>query len=265
MEPGQLKIVQVLTILISVLALVASGGGLLIKDLYRDIDPIKAAWFGNDLITFAIVVPGLLLSMKLSGNGSMRALLIWMGLLGYIAYNYAFYLFGAAFNSFFLCYAAIFSLSIYVLSIALSCLDTKQIRSCFSYRTPTKLIAGYLLFISLPLGIIELSYCINFILTEEIPAPPSLIFALDLSIVVPNTALAAILLLKRHPWGYILGSMMLIKAFTYGLALSISTALIANLSISGKWDRLMPFYVFVAVGGFIGSLILLKNLKEMTQ
>jgi hypothetical protein len=83
--------------------------------------------------------------------------------------------------------------------------------------------------------------------------------------VVPNTALAAILLWRHNAWGYILGAMMLVKAFTYGVVLCISTALIAGFSLTGNWDPLMPFYVFVALGGLIGSLVLLGNLKPHIQ
>ncbi len=261
MRTEQLKLSYQLSVIIAILSVLASAGGLFLKGLYRDSDFIRTAWLGNDLVTLAVAVPILVIALLLSKRGSERAQLVWMGLLGYMFYNYAFYLFGAAFNGFFLIYVALFALSIYALAFGLFQLDVNGVSKKFSERTPVKWISIYLLFISLPLGVIEGSQCINFLFTGKIPEPPALIFALDLSIVVPNTALAAVLLWRRKPWGYVLGSMMLVKAFIYGVVLCLSTALIAGFRVAGNWDPLMPFYGLVAVGGLVGSLILLSNLK----
>ena len=91
-----------LSAIIIVLALVASLGGLFIKDIYRDNTFVTAAWNGNDFVTLVIALPLLVVSLILSMRGSQRAQLVWLGMLDYMLYNYAFYLFGAAFNSFFL-------------------------------------------------------------------------------------------------------------------------------------------------------------------
>lgn len=257
---AHLKISFILSLIIIILSTIAAAGGLFITDLYFDSDTIKTVWQGNDLVTLAVVVPLLIVALVFSRRGGERAFLVWMGLLAYMIYNYAFYLFGAAFNSFFLLYVVIFSLSIYALVLGLSGVDVNIISKKFSDKTPIKLISIFLLFISLPLAFAEVSQCINYIITGKVPEAPSLIFALDLSMVVPNTALSAILLWKHSPWGYVLAAMMLVKAFSYGLVLSVGTALIA-FNPAGKWDPLMPFYVFVAAGGLIGSIVRLYNLK----
>jgi hypothetical protein len=145
-----------------------------------------------------------------------------------MVYNFAFYLFGATFNSFFLLYVALFSLSIYALILGLSNADAKSMINKFSDKTPEKWISFFLLFISLPLAIVEAGQCINYIKTGQVPTAPSLIFALDLSIVVPNTVLPAVLLWKHKPWVYVLAAIMLVKAFTYGLVLIVGTTLIAD-------------------------------------
>jgi len=261
MLAAPLKTSYQLTIIIAILAAVAAAGGLSLAGLYRDSYPYKTAWLGNDLVTLLVVVPLLIISLVFSQRGSQRGKLVWLGLLSYLFYNYAFYLFGAAFNWFFLLYVALFSLAIYTLALGLYTLDVRGLSNNFRPETPRISISLFLLFVSLPLGIFEIGQCLNFIFTNKVPAVPSLIFALDLSIVVPNTVLAAILLWKKHPWGYVLSLIMLVKAFTYGLVLSLSTALIASFSLTSTWDPLMPFYVFVAFGGLIGSVVLLINLK----
>jgi hypothetical protein len=92
--------VLILSATVTLLTAVASAGGLLINNLYRDNDFVKQAWRSNDIVTLFIAVPLLIISIFLSQKGSQRWLLIRIGLLGYIFYNFAFYLFGAAFNFF---------------------------------------------------------------------------------------------------------------------------------------------------------------------
>jgi hypothetical protein len=261
MRNDNFKWCYVLSILTVGLATIAAVGGLTISKLYNDAELIRRIWKGNDIVTLALVVPLFIITMLLSKRGSIHARLVWMGLLGYTLYNYAFYLFGAAFNKFFLLYVAIFALSVYALIIGLSSINMRALKTGLTKTKAYKWISVYLLFIALPLGLFEVNQCINYVITGNSPTAPPLIFALDLSIIVPNSALAAILLWKGSVWGYVLGTIMLVKAFTYGLVLSITTALVAGFRLSGNWDPLMPFYVFVTVGGFLCVSILLSKLK----
>lgn len=127
------------------------------------------------------------------------------------------------------------------------------------------LIAIMLFFVEM--GMIS-SYFQTGILPETIKLtghPTSIVFALDLSIVVPVSVVTAFLLWKRNTWGYILGMIMLLKGFIYGLVLSIGTALLAYSPAFGKWDPLMPLYLVLVFGGFICSWVMLKNLKKETK
>ncbi len=248
-----------LSTIILILAAVASAGGLLLPDLYRDSDFFKISWKANDIITLFVVVPLTIITIKFYKNGSQKSHLLLMGLIAYMLYNYAFYLFGTVFNKFFLLYVAIFALSIYALIFGLSGPDIKNIISGFSQNTPIRWIAAYLFFTTIPLLIVEGSQCVKFIISGKEPAVPPLIFALDLSIVIPNSLLAGFLLWNRKPWGYILSLVMLVKGFAYGLALCLGTIFLAYSKAYGKWDPLMPFYMVIALGGFIGCFLLFKN------
>jgi hypothetical protein len=251
------------------LATVASIGGLFINNLYRDNDFVKSAWFTNDLITLFVAVPILVVSLWQAGKGSLKGQLIWMGMLGYMGYNFAFYLFGAAFNIFFVLYVALFSISVIALILGLSNLDIQAIAKQFSPKTPVKGISVYILLIAIMLFMVEMGMVVNFLVTGNLPLtitqtghPTAVVFAMDLSIVIPLSVTATVLLWKRRAWGYLTGMIMLLKGFTFGLVLSIGTTLLAYSPAYGKWDPLMPFYVVLVLGGFIGCWALLKNLKE---
>jgi hypothetical protein len=261
----------ILSVTVTLLAAVASAGGLLINNLYRDNDFVKSAWYTNDIITLFVAVPLLIVSMFLSQKGSQRWLLIWIGLIGYTFYNFAFYLFGAAFNLFFLVYTALVSISACSLLLLLSQLDINSIVAKFSTKTPVKFVSIYLLLIALMLFIAEISMIIPFITSGTIPEtikqtghPTGVVFALDFSIVIPVSAIAAILLWQRKGWGYILSIIMLVKGFTYGLVLCIGTTLLAYSDAYGKWDPLMALYIVLTVGGMLGCWLLLRNLKNTT-
>jgi hypothetical protein len=246
-----------LTILIAVLAGVAGFGGLMIPNLYRDNAFYRAAWQANDLITI-LLTPMLLLAYHYYRAGSARAQLVWLGLLLYMFYNYAFYLFGAVFNWFFLIYAAVFTLSLYALLLGLSEINGSEVRNKYLEPRKRKVIVTFLVLVAIPLAWVEVAQCWKFILSGTPPEIPSLVMALDLTLVIPNTVLAALLLAAKRPWGVIVSAMMLVKSFTYGLVLVSSTTFIAIAGV-GPWDPLLPFYIFVSGGGFVFLAILLKD------
>src|SRR5687767_1322755 len=83
---------------LAALMLVQSILGLLFQEQYRDAEWIKATWFGNDWVTLILAVPLLIVAIIMANGGSRRGQLVWLGMLGYAFYNYAYYLFGAALN-----------------------------------------------------------------------------------------------------------------------------------------------------------------------
>ena len=81
--------------------------GLLFRGQYRDAEWIAATWLGNDWVTLLVALP-LLKRRTCAGEAriSTRPVALWLGMLGYAIYNYAYYLFGAALNAFFPLYLA---------------------------------------------------------------------------------------------------------------------------------------------------------------
>lgn len=105
--------------------------GLLLSEHYRDAEPIRTTWFGNDWITLVLAVPLLLAGAVRAATGSLRALLVWLGMIAYAAYNYSFYLFGAALNMFFCFMFFALVVAAVTLMLALSRLDVAAIARHF--------------------------------------------------------------------------------------------------------------------------------------
>jgi len=260
---SNLKTGRRLSILVLLLAIIASAGGLLLEKVYRDIEWIRKAWWANDVVTLFVVVPLLVFAITKSRN-SLKMHLVWMGAVGYLFYNYAFYLFGAAFNDFFLVYAAIVSLSIYILILGMMAFPVNAAATIISKRISVRIVSAFLLFLSVPLLLVEGGAIFNFVINKRLPEVPVLIYALDFVFIIPNIILAAVLLWMNKNWGYILSVIMLVKGVTYGLGLILAAASVVDFSFQNNWDPLTPFYCFVFGGSLLFLFLLLRGTKNRT-
>jgi hypothetical protein len=183
-------------------------------------------------------------------------------------YNYAFYVFGAAINRAFLIYVALFSLSIYALIFGFATLDVTAISSRFRAATPVKWIGGYILLFALLLGGLWITRWLGFAVSGQIPAdivqtghPTGMVYALDLSLLVPNLVLAGTWLWQRRPWGYVLASVMMVKGATYALALIAMSPFAAAAGVPGAWD-LAALWAVLGAGCTVAAGVLLMNCRS---
>lgn len=262
------RIPYLLSITIAVFATFASAGGLLLNGLYRDNLFVTSAWKGNDVVTLLLAVPLLVMAMIYSKQGSLKAQLVWMGALDYMLYNYAFYLFGAAFNWFFLLYVTLLGLSIFALIFGLIHLDLKGIIGKPHERMPVGWIAAYMLFVAMGLSLIYIAQSIGFIFTGEVPAivtntghPTNVVFALDLTLLVPFLVLGAIWLIRRKPWGFVLAGILTIKGPLYTIVLTAGSLWAANAGVPDVVDQ-VPLWVALTVLGLIACGLFYRNIDQ---
>jgi hypothetical protein len=266
MVEGRAKAPFVLSTLIAALAVFASAGGLFLDGTYRDNTWVTSAWRGNDAVTLGLAVPLLVASMLRSRLGSLRARLVWLGMLAYTLYGYAFYLFGAAFNRFFLVYAALLALSILALLSTLGRMDVEAVASRFRAGASVRWIAGYMLLTAAGIGGAWVASCLAFVFEGTIPQvitasghPTGIVFAVDLSLLVPFMALGAIELWRRRPWGYVLGVIMNVKGATYTLALAIGSALAERAGVANAAAEI-PLWLSFSALSTVAALLLLGRL-----
>jgi hypothetical protein len=260
------KVSYTLSVIIAILAGIASAGGIFVKNLYRDNSLVSAAYQGNDIVTLFLAVPLMIISMTLSRRGSEKALLVWIGTMGYMLYNYIFYLYGANFNVLFLVYVALFTLSIYALIFSISKINAGEISRKFSTHTPVKFISGFLMFFGVLLGVLWIALSLSFVFTGKVPPqitqtdhPTGVVFASDLSLLIPAVILSSVLLWKRHAWGYVLGIIVMVKAITYGLAL-IVMCIFAYIK-ADIMDSFIGLWIFLTAGCMISTWLLMGNMK----
>lgn len=259
------KSTLVLSIVIVVLSVIASAGGLLINGLYRDNAFVTSTWLGNDIVTLVVAVPLLTIATILARRGSPRAYLVWLGLLESTLYNFGFYLFGSAFNKLFMVYVALFALSIWTLFIGLVNLDVTALSRQFGARTPVKAVSVYMLLVGLGLSTVYFATWLNFVASGQVPAivvktgqPTNVVLALDLSFVIPLFVVGAIWLWQHKPWGYVLATMVNVKGAVYMLGLSAATW-------TAYQAGTVPTPAEIGLWGSIGILCLIASIALLTN
>lgn len=257
----------VLSLIVAALSLAASASGLLHPSLYRDNAFVVAGWFGNDLVTLSFATPLLVWASWSASRGSPRARLLQLGMLHYSAYNGAFYLFGAALNAAFLLYVSTFTLAIAALIATAIAPDVRHLAAEDQSTWVRRCAGGYLALWALCLGGVWIVQSLRFALAGEVPAILSLIghpegdvanlvAALDLSFLVAPVATGAVWLLRRRPWGYVLGTAMNVSGATYTLVLTAASLSAARSGIAEAGAQVRLWLTLTATGGLVTALLL---------
>jgi hypothetical protein len=229
---------------IAVLMVVASALGLFVDGLYRDGAWAREALRGGDLTTITIAAPVLIASMALARRGSRAAQAVWLGALGYSLYNYAYYVFGAAFNDIFVLHIALFSFSIAAVVLVIANIDVAAIAARFRGVRGAKLIGGFLAVVGAVLGGLWISQAIRFAVTGELMAslPPDglhLVFAMDTSLLAPALVIGGILLWRRTARGFVFGTAMAVMGAAYQVNLLMAGLFQSNAHVPGV--KAFPF------------------------
>ena len=237
------------------------------KGLYKnDSVSIGLQAIGQDIVTLIIGLPLLLISLFIYRKNLLKGKLLLAGTLGYFLYTYVSYSFLSMYNSFFLIYVMLMSLSFYAFTLTMMSFNLESISSCFSKKLPVKLIGGVLIFISTAVGMMWLGIILPALKQGIIPKildqyTTFTIQALDLGFVVPTTILAGILLIKRKPFGYLLASVMIIKEVTLVTAI---IAMIIGQIYSGVNVGLVQILMFTIFNLLLIYLVILimRNIDE---
>jgi hypothetical protein len=267
---SKMKSSYIMTIFIVVLTLVAAVGGLFLDKLYTDTSSFALnAWYANDIIIIAVDLPLMIAALILSIRGSLRGQLVWLGMVEFTIYNYSYYLFGAALNSLFLVYVALFSLSMYTIVFGLIYLDYNRIDKSFKKKTPVKGISIFMILLAVILGGAWILQWVNFVRTGTPPqiminvnSANNLVASLDLTFVVPLCFVAAYYLWKRRPIGFVLTVMLNVKGFVYNLILILGSFVQQQAGVKGAID-LVPLWVILCIGCLSSFVILLINMKPV--
>ena len=219
----------------------------------------------NDLVTLVLGLPLLALSFWLTLRGSLRGRILLAGTLGFILYTYITMAFGAHYNALFLVYVALLSLSLFSFVLVMMSFDIESLPLHFSDQLPRGWIAGLLFFAAAFLSLAWLGRIAATFAPDAIPSLENttsmFIQVMDLGIIVPVCLLSGILLLRRHPWGYLLSSVGLMKFLTMGTAVSLMAVNMMRVGVPVSMVEVVIFPA-IALANLVIVVILLKNIQS---
>ena len=271
MKPS--KIVQLLSTMVAVLALIAAGAGLFWPNdgapftfvsihgdpvavygqgLYAADSVMKSgATRGTDLVTIVLAVPLLVIALLTYRRGSPRGALLLAGVLTFFLYVYANNAVSVAYNQLFLLYVALFSLSFFALFQMIGVLQSIAAR--FPADVPYCGIGVFLMVCGLLTGYVWLEPIVGAMLRGARPElldnyATMVTEAIDLALIVPGCLLAGVMLFRRDVRGVAIAVPLLVLLLLVGPAVAAAT-----------WLQLADGIVFTVpqIAGPIGGFLVL--------
>jgi hypothetical protein len=240
-----------------VLMALASAMGILVDDVYaKESASWAAQGVGQDIVNLLIVCPALAAAAYLAARGSLRARLVWMGLLIYVVYSYVLYSFFVHFNALFLAYVAILGLSAYALAGAsVNTLKQPALTAAFERSRHEKAASAYLMITGAGFTMLWLADIIRATAAGTTPAniaemdmPVNPIHVLDLAFILPGMILVAVLLRRRSAVGLVFAVPLMTFGAAMGAALVSMSRVMTARGIPGLGAMELAPAVMVALG-----------------
>jgi hypothetical protein len=246
-----------LSVFVALLAAAASAAGIFMKSVYaRETASWAAQGVGQDIVNLAVAVPALLVSAWFLRKGSVRALLVWLGVLVYIVYSYLMYALGVHFGAIFPVYVAALGLGFYVLFGSLFSLDRAALAGYFPAAMRVKPAAVYLMFSGVAFSLLWLSDIVRALAAGADPAglaetglPVNFVHVEDLGFILPGMIVTSVLLWRRKTAGLLFAVPLMVFAAVMGIGIMAMFAVLARRGMTGggPLGYVMGFLVAVSL------------------
>lgn len=192
---------------------------------------------GWDVFTLFLAVPAMLVALPAVGRGSLRGRLFAVGLLAYFFYQYLMYAMAWAFGPLFVPWIIIYAGSMGAIVWIVSTIDISALPGEFSPAFPARGMAVF----SIVMGVLLIGMWaqrISATLSGELVEGALLgqttmvVQGLDLGMVVPLALFTGVMAWRRRPAGYLLASVLVVKAIA--MCGAITTMLIGAWMVEGS-------------------------------
>ena len=237
-----------LSIAAALLSVIGSLIALSVARIYAGLTPFFLPQaLAQDISNLAVTTPAWLILTILALRGSLRAYLLWLGVLIFTVYNYVIYTFSVPFGPLFLLWVAVFGLTIYSLIGGVTSMEHEAIRSSYKSPRAVSVVAWGLIVTAILFGWLWLS--------EDVPAllsgrtPQSLIdmalttnpvHILDLAFFLPAVLITAIFLIKRRALAYSLAPAFIVFLIMTGIPILITPIIQTARGETAAWGAEAP-------------------------
>lgn len=219
-----------LSIVAALLAIAGSIISLSVKSIYVGLTSVFLPQaLAQDIANLAIVSPLWLILAVLALRGSLRAYLLWLGVLTFTVYNYVIYTFSIPFGSLFLLWVTVFGMCVYSLIGGVTAVDHKVVESSFVSRSAIQVVAWFLIITAVLFSFLWLSEDIPALLSNTRPQslvdtalPTNPVHILDLGFFLPAVIATGVMLIKRMSLAYTLAPSLIVFLILTGIPILIT-------------------------------------------
>ncbi len=238
------------------------GGG----NYKRDSISYALQGIAQDALIGFIFIPMLIVSFYFARKNSLRGKLMLTGTLSYFAYTFLTYTYLWVFNSLFLVYVICMSASFFALFLSVLSFDLEELKLSFNEKLPIKFIAGFQIVFGIAIALLWLEKVLPALINNTVPVgidhySTLVIQATDLAFILPLSFISAVLLIKRNAVGYMLSSIIIIKGFVLGSAVTSMVILLMSSGIEINIAEIIMFPAITLLSTYL-MYILLKNVKQ---
>lgn len=213
---------------LGLVALLAAGLSAALPGLLSGAPVSNGNMRGTAIVVLVAGLPVLVAAMIGTALDSARALVVWLGTLGYLLYQAVLFCFATPLNELFLAYIAYLGLALWSIVLLLRDTDLDAFAARLSSRVPARAVGGF--------AILLLVLNAGAWLSRIVPAlvggrPMSLVagtglltnpvYVQDLAIWLPLLAAAAVASWRRTPWGVLVAAAMLTMFVLESISISV--------------------------------------------
>lgn len=230
------------------LAVAGSVIALAVDSIYAGLTPVFLPQaLAQDIANLALVAPAWLLLAVLGLRGSLRAYLLWLGVLTFTVYNYVIYTFSIPFGPLFFLWVAVLGLSTYALIGGVAAIDHGAVAARFTSRRAVTVVAWFLIITAVLFAVLWLSEDVPALLSGERPQslidmalPTSPVHILDLGFFLPAVIATGVLLLRRVPLAYTFAPPLIVFLLLTGVPILLTPVVQAARGDEAAWAVAVP-------------------------
>lgn len=245
---GNLNLIFLISIIITILMTTASIAGILFRNEIYPAEELVNTFVTNDVVNLLVGLPTIIISLTLTMKDKLLGLLFWPGALLFIIYNYLIYVLAMPVSFAFLVHLILVVASTYTLISLIKKIDGKKVKQQLTGNVPERLTSGVLvglglLFLFQAIGVMILAFYNQTI----IPGTDLALHITD-SIIATIFVIGGILLWQHKKLGYVAG---------LGLLFQVSSLFIGLIAfvIIQPFLTSLPFVLVDVVVIFIMGLI----------
>ncbi len=242
--------------------------GLWVPGAYGDRESLTAMLQAWDAVMLLLAVPALAWAQAASRTGSTTGALVRAGVLGGALYTYCYHVLATGFTGALLLHAATLAVVLYAFALTLMAIDLRELP--VPADLPTRVAAGCLALLAVSLAGMWVFVSVDAARTATLPAgsalveSPSLVHlgvVLDLVLLVPLLGLAAVLLVRRRPWGLVLAAVALVSGVLTQVQylVALPAQVLADVPGARAFDPFEPLIVLVYA---VPAVLLFRDLRR---